>query len=71
MAPTAQTAYAFMTKCCLSRAQKSNFRDFHIRADSLEAALAEIQQHLPGYTFLGTWTSSSIPRGGTNESRSY
>jgi len=46
----------------VARAQKSNFRDFDIRADSLEAAFVEIQQRLPGYTFLGTWTSPSIQR---------
>ena len=49
----------------IARAQKNNFRDFDIRADSLEAAFVEIQQHSPGYTFLGTWTSSSIQRATT------
>jgi hypothetical protein len=62
MAPATQTGYAFITKCSLPRVQKNNFRDFDIRADSLEAAFVEIQQHSPGYTFLGTWTSPSLQR---------
>ena len=46
--PGDPTGYAFITKCSLPRAQKNNFRDFDIRADSLEAAFVEIQQHSPG-----------------------
>ena len=37
-----------------ARAEKKKLR----RADSHEAALAEMQSHFPGYQFLGTWASS-------------
>jgi hypothetical protein len=40
------------------RAEKRKLRDFDLRADSHEAALAEMHHHFPGYQFLGTWVSS-------------
>jgi hypothetical protein len=42
----------------VARAEKKMLRDFDLRADSHEAALAEMQNHFPGYQFLGTWASS-------------
>jgi hypothetical protein len=42
----------------VARAEKKKLRDFDLRADSHEAALAEMQNHFPGYQFLGTWASS-------------
>ena len=42
--------------------KKNNFKDFDIKGTSLEAVFVEIQQCLPGYTFLGTWTCPSIQR---------
>jgi hypothetical protein len=41
-----------------ARAEKKKLRDFGLRTDSHEAALAEMQNHFPGYQFLGTWASS-------------
>ncbi len=41
-----------------ARAEKKKLRDFDLRADSHEAALAEMQTQFPGYQFLGTWASS-------------
>jgi len=41
-----------------ARAEKKKLRDFDLRADSHEAAFAEMQNHFPAYQFLGTW-----PRG--------
>jgi hypothetical protein len=41
-----------------ARAEKKKLREFDLRADSHEAALAEMQNHFPAYQFLGTW-----PRG--------
>jgi hypothetical protein len=41
-----------------ARAEKKKLRDFDLRADSHEAALAEMQKGFPGYQFLGTWASS-------------
>jgi hypothetical protein len=37
------------------RKQTRNCCDFDLRAESFEAALAEIKKRFPGYTFLGTW----------------
>ena len=34
-------------------------RDFDLRAESFDAALAELKTHLPDYTFLGTWLEAS------------
>ena len=42
----------------VARAEKKKLRDFDLREDSHEAALAEMQNHFPGYQFLGTWASS-------------
>jgi hypothetical protein len=42
----------------VARAEKKKLRDFDLRADSHEAALAEMQNHFLGYQFLGTWASS-------------
>jgi hypothetical protein len=41
-----------------ARAEKKKLRDFDLRMDSHEAALAEMQNHFSGYQFLGTWASS-------------
>ena len=41
-----------------ARAEKKRLRDFDLRADSHEAALAEMQNHFPAYQFLGTWPRS-------------
>jgi hypothetical protein len=41
-----------------ARIQKKRLRDFDLRADSHEAALAEMKRSFPGYAFLGTWASS-------------
>jgi hypothetical protein len=42
----------------VARAEKKKLRDFDLRADSHEVALAEMHNHFPGYQFLGTWASS-------------
>jgi hypothetical protein len=42
----------------VARAEKKKLRDFDLRTDSHEAALAEMQTHFPGYQFLGNWASS-------------
>lgn len=41
-----------------ARTQKKRLRDFDLRADSRDAALAEMKQSFPGFAFLGTWASS-------------
>jgi hypothetical protein len=38
-----------------SRTQGRKLRDFDLRCDSLEAALAQMQTLFPGYEFVGTW----------------
>jgi hypothetical protein len=40
------------------RQQNKKLRDFDMRADSFEAALAEIKTRFPDYTFLGTWVEA-------------
>jgi hypothetical protein len=40
------------------REQNKKLRDFDIRAESREAALAEMKTRFPGYTFLGTWAEA-------------
>lgn len=42
----------------VARIQKKRLRDFDLRADSHEAALADMKKSFPGYAFLGTWASS-------------
>ena len=42
-----------------SREQKKKLRDFDLRTESQEAALAEMRAYFPDYTFLGSWTSAS------------
>jgi len=42
----------------VARAEKKRLRDLDLRADSHEAALAEMQKNFPGYIFVGTWASS-------------
>jgi len=42
----------------VARNQKKRLRDFDIRTESREAALAEMKKSFPGYTFVGTWASS-------------
>jgi hypothetical protein len=41
------------------RQQNKKLRDFDLRAESFDAALAELKTHLPDYTFLGTWLEAS------------
>jgi hypothetical protein len=40
------------------RKQTKKLRDLDLRAESFEAALAEIKTTLPDYTFLGTWAQA-------------
>ena len=40
------------------RKQTKKLRDFDLRAESFEVALAEIKTRFPNYTFLGTWTEA-------------
>ena len=40
------------------RKQINKLRDFDLRAESFEAALAEIKIRFPNYTFLGTWAEA-------------
>jgi hypothetical protein len=42
----------------VARIQKKRLRDFDLRADSYEAALAAMKKSFPGYAFAGTWASS-------------
>jgi hypothetical protein len=42
----------------VSREQKKKLRDFDVRAESQEGALAEIRAILPDYTFLGSWAAA-------------
>jgi hypothetical protein len=42
----------------VSRAQKKKLRDFDVRAESQEAALAEMRANFPDYTFLGSWDAA-------------
>jgi hypothetical protein len=39
----------------VAREQKEKLRGFDLRAESREAALAEMKTRFPDYTFLGTW----------------
>jgi hypothetical protein len=41
-----------------SRTLNNKFSDFDLRMDSHEAVLAEMRKSFPGYSFLGSWTSS-------------
>jgi hypothetical protein len=40
------------------RKQIKKLRDFDLRAESFEAALAEIKTRFPDYVFLGTWAEA-------------
>jgi hypothetical protein len=40
----------------VAREQNKKLRDFDIRAESHEAALAEMNTRFPDYAFLGTWS---------------
>jgi hypothetical protein len=40
------------------RKQTKKLRDFDLRAESFEAALAEIKTRFPDYTFQGTWAEA-------------
>ena len=40
------------------RKQNKKLRDFDLRAESFEAALAEIKTRFPDYTLLGTWVEA-------------
>ena len=42
----------------VARKQNKKLKDFDIRAENRETALAEIQAHLHDYTFLGTWAEA-------------
>jgi hypothetical protein len=39
-----------------ARTQNKNLRETNIWAQSLEAALAEVRDHLPDYRFMGRWS---------------
>jgi hypothetical protein len=41
-----------------AREQNKNFREFDIRAASIEAAVAEVEKRFPEYSFLGTWADA-------------
>ena len=40
----------------VAREQNKKLRDFDIRAESHETALAEMNKRFPDYVFLGTWS---------------
>jgi hypothetical protein len=40
------------------RKQTKKLREFDLRAESFEAALAEIKTRFSDYTFLGTWAEA-------------
>jgi hypothetical protein len=42
----------------VGRDQNKKLRDFDIRAESCEAALAEMNTRFLDYTFLGTWSEA-------------
>jgi hypothetical protein len=42
----------------MSREQKKKLRDFDLRVESQEVALAEMRAHFPDYTFLGSWANA-------------
>ena len=42
----------------VARNQNRKLSDLDVRAETREAALAELQAHLPDYTFLGTWAEA-------------
>ena len=42
----------------VARKQSKILLDLDVRAKTGDAALAEIQAHLPDYTFLGTWAEA-------------
>ena len=42
----------------VARERKKKLRDFDLRAESREAALAEMKTRFPDYTFLGTWAEA-------------
>ena len=42
----------------VAREQNKKLHDFDIRAETHEAALAEMQALLPDYAFLGTWAEA-------------
>ena len=41
-----------------AREQNKNFREFDIRAASIEAAVAEVEARFPEHSFLGTWADA-------------
>jgi hypothetical protein len=41
-----------------AREQKKKLRDFDLRAESRETALAEMKTRFPDYTFMGTWAEA-------------
>jgi hypothetical protein len=42
----------------VARTQAKTLRDFDVRAESHEAALAEMKTQFPDYIFLGTWAAA-------------
>ena len=40
------------------RKQNKKLRDLNLRAESFEAALAEMKTRFPDYSFLGTWAEA-------------
>ena len=42
----------------VARNQNRKLSELDVRAETRKAALAEIQAHLPDYTFLGTWAEA-------------
>jgi hypothetical protein len=42
----------------VAREQNKKFREFDIRAVSVEAAVAEVEARFPEYSFLGTWADA-------------
>jgi hypothetical protein len=42
----------------VARTQAKILRDFDVRAESREAALAEMKAQFPDYIFLGSWAAA-------------
>ena len=42
----------------VARSQAKRLRGFDVRAESQEAALAEMKAHFPDYIFLGSWATA-------------
>src|SRR5207344_745779 len=46
----------------VARSQAKRLRGFDVRAESQEAALAEMKAHFPDYIFLGSWAAAQAKR---------